>query len=279
MAVHVSADLFFELDVEGRAPVHGRLRGNGRSMLLEVDDPAAFAGSADAPVVASFAEAMAARGIVVRVIGDGRHLISLGAVSAPAWQRRLTGSRRIRLGSVRGAWTAARARLRSTTPVLPSITLVPPSTMWPPLPTFMRRVHRRPTTTHDPGRGGGAKVVLVRNQVWEGERQPIYWLGDSVLIGSDPACGIQLPGLSPRHALITHDSEDEYVVAALEGSTRVHGKEIDRSVLRTGARLEVGGHQLVFTRDEHADHGRPHGGRIGGEAGRQIRQAPRQRVD
>lgn len=279
MSLHLAADLAFELDVDGRDPVHGRLRGNGLSLLLEVDDPAAFAGSADAPVIAKFAEVMASYGLVVRVYGDGRHLVSLGAVSAPRWQRRLTGSRRIRLGSVRGAWTAARARTRSTTPVLPSIALMPPPTLWPPLPTFMRRVRRRPTTTHDPARGGAPKLVLVRNDVWEGERQPVFWLGDSTLIGSDPACGIVLPGLSPRHALVTHDAEDEYVVAALEGTTRVHGKAVDRSVLRTGTRLEVGEHQLVFTRDEHADHGRPHGGRIGGEAGRQLPQAPRPHAD
>ncbi|MFY9679907.1 MAG: FHA domain-containing protein, partial [Glutamicibacter protophormiae] len=36
-------------------------------------------------------------------------------------------------------------------------------------------------------------------------------------------------------------------------------------VLRSGARIELGGWRLVFYREEYADHGRPYGGRNGGE--------------
>ncbi|MCY7396951.1 MAG: FHA domain-containing protein [Nocardioides sp.] len=275
MPVHLSADLTFELQVEGRETVHGRLRGAGRSLVLEVDDPGAFAGSGDAPAIAAVAEGLASRGLVVRVVSGGEHLVSLGAVVAPWWQRRLTGSRRIRLGSLRGALTSARSRARATPPVLPDLELVPPPTLWPPAPTFLRRVRRRITTTHDPARGGGPRLVLVRSAVWPGERQPVFWLVDQVVIGSDPGCDVVLPRLAPRHAVVTHDADDEFVVAAVQGVVRVHGAPVDRSVLRTGARLELGEHQLVFTREEYADHGRPHGGRIGGEAGFQQPQPPR----
>ena len=55
----------------------------------------------------------------------------------------------------------------------------------------------------------------------------------------------------------------------------MHGAVVDQQILRTGTRVELGGHRLVFFREEYADHGRPHGGRIGGEAGRQLPQPPR----
>lgn len=277
MPVYLQADLDFSLEIEGRDPVHGRLRGEGRGMVLDVDDPGTFAGADDAPVIAVLAEALAARGLVVQVVSGGEHLVSLGAISAPWWQRRLTGSRRIRLGSLRGAWTSARSRARATTPVLPSPAMLPPPTLWPPAPTFLRRSRRRVTTTHDPARGGAPRLVLVRSVVRPGERQPIFWLGERVVIGSDPACDVVLGGLAPRHAVVTHERDDELVVTPLQGIVRVHGARVDRSVLRTGTRLDLGDHALVFTREEYADHGRPHGGRIGGEAGRQLPQPPRSR--
>ena len=55
----------------------------------------------------------------------------------------------------------------------------------------------------------------------------------------------------------------------------MHGAFVDRQLLRTGTRVEVGTHRLVFFREEYADHGRPYGGRIGGEAGHQRPQPPR----
>ncbi|TIC81334.1 hypothetical protein E8D34_18245 [Nocardioides sp. GY 10113] len=276
MALAVSADLALDLDVEGGATVHARLSGRGNRLDLEVDDPGAFAGGRDAPAVRALAEGLAAQGLVIRVVNDGRHLVSLGAVSAPWWQRRVTGSRRIRIGSIRGALTSARSRARGTGPVLPDTTLLPPTTLWPLAPTFQRRPRRRITTTHDPARGGSPRLLVSKEMVWPGDRQPIFWLTERVVLGSGPEADIRLPGLEPVHAVIEHDDRDEYVVTAVAGVTRVHGARVARTLLRTGARLEVGDHRLVYYREEYADHGRPYGGRIGGEAGHQQPQPPRE---
>ena len=66
------------------------------------------------------------------------------------------------------------------------------------------------------------------------------------------------------HAEIVHNDRDEYVLVR-------HGKVSgsfgpgSSSVLRTGSRLQMGQWCLAFFREEFADHGRPFGGRSGGE--------------
>lgn len=277
MPTSVTADLGFELDRPDAAPVRGRLSGQGNRLVLDVDDPGAFAGPADQVSVRAVAHALAGRGMTVRVVSGGQHLITLGAVRTSWWQRRVTGSRHIRLGSLRGAWTAARSRARGGAPVLPDASLLPPTTLWPVAPTFARRDRRRVTTTHDPARGGAPRLVLEKEHLWAGERQPVFWLGEhTTTIGSGQACDVRLEGLADLHAVVVHDDDDEFVVEAVEGPIRVHGASVaGRQVLRTGARVEVGPHVLAFFREEFADHGRPHGGRIGGELGHQLPQDPR----
>ena len=275
MPIVLAADLQFALERPGREPVRGSVRGTGNRLQVELDDPSALAGSGDAATLRGLAETLAAQDVVLRVVHRGEHLVSLGAVSAPWWQRRFTGTRRIRLGSLRGALTSARSRLRAGDPVLPDSGLTPPGTLWPILPTMVRRPRRRPTTTHDPARGGAPRLVLAKEAVSPGERTPIFWLHDEMTIGSDPSNDVVLPGLEPRHARIVHDDADEWVVVAVAGVTRVHGAPVVRQILRTGARVELGGHRLAYVREEYADHGRPFGGRIGGELGHQVPQPPR----
>ena len=113
-------------------------------------------------MVRAVARALAARGIQVRVVQGEQHLITLGDVRAPWWQRLGTRSRHIRLGSARGVLTSARARSARAPGVLPDASLVPPGTLLPLLPTLGRRRGRdRPTTTHDPARGGGPRLVFA----------------------------------------------------------------------------------------------------------------------
>ena len=215
----------------------------------------------------------------MRVEHEGRHLVTIGAVSAPWWQRRATGSRRIRIGSLRGAWTAARSRAAAGAPVLPDASSVPPATLFPLAPTFARRVRSGTGTTHDPAHGGGARLVTIGGQGWENKRPGVHWLdAEQTTIGSAPDCDVVLIGLEPHHATVVHDELDEYRVlpASAAASVRVHGARVhDSQLLRTGSRMQLGAHTLGFYREEFADHGRPYGGRIGGEAGHQRPQPPR----
>jgi hypothetical protein len=276
--VAIAAALDFEVSVPGQSPVHGSLRGRGNRLVLTVDDPGAFAGGRDAPVIRSLADAMAARGILVRVESSGTHLVTLGATTAPWWQRRATGTRHIRLGSLRGAWTWARARGRDTPPVLPDAAVAPPATLFPIAPPFQRGPGGVPTTTHDPARGGGARLVMaMRDDAWPGDRQAVFWLDDEVtVIGSDESCDVRLPGLQRLHAEIRHDERDEFVLLGRSLEVRVNGARTERQVLRTGSRVTLGRWTLAYYREEYADHGRPYGGRIGGELGRQRRQPGRE---
>jgi hypothetical protein len=63
----VRAELDFAVEVPGREPLTGSLRGAGRTLELRVSDPAAFAGRADSAAVRSHADAMGSRGIRVTV--------------------------------------------------------------------------------------------------------------------------------------------------------------------------------------------------------------------
>lgn len=273
MVTMVAADLTFTLESEDGPAVTGRLTGRANRLVLEVDDPAAFAGGGDAGFVQAVAEGLANRGMVVQVVQGDVHLVTIGAVHAPWWQRRFTGSHHIRLGGLRGALTSARART-SSPGVLPDPTLMPPGTMWPPAPTMLRRV-RGTGTTHDPAQGGAPRLVLVKDQYLPGERQLVVWLHDGLTIGSGRESDVRLPGLEAVHAQLVHDEDDEWVIESVAGVTRVHGAPTARQVLRTGARITLGEHQLAYHREEHADHGRPFGGRIGGELGHQRTQPGR----
>lgn len=280
--VKVLADLDFEVEMPGRTTAHGTVRSRGAFLELEIDRPEVFAGRADQPAVRALAEMLAAHGLVVRVVSAGSHLITLGVRRAPWWQRRATGSRHIRLGGLRGAWTSGRARLRpGDDPVLPDSGLFPPLTPWPIAPTLRRGPRAPLTTTHDPARGGAPHLVLVAQAGYlPDERQPVHWLrGEVTTIGSGEACDIRLDGLQELHAEVVHDAQDEYVVVAHHPETRVHGARVhEQQILRTGTQLMVGGWRLVYSRAEYADHGRPYGGRIGGELGHQRPQPPRSQL-
>ena len=52
----------------------------------------------------------------------------------------------------------------------------------------------------------------------------------------------------------------------------MHGERVRRQILRTGSRVDLGEWTFTFSREEYADHGRPYGGRIGGELGHQRPQ-------
>lgn len=135
----------------------------------------------------------------------------------------------------------------------------------------------RPTTTHA-ARGAGRPRLHIRDEL---NRHVHEITTDLTRIGSAEDNEIVLAGAEPMHATITHDANDEYVLTMFgAGETNAatsRGPEGRRSTetLRTGAHFSAGGWRLVFARDEFADHGRPYGGRQGGEFAHQRRQAPR----
>ena len=145
----VRADLDFTLEVPGRRPVRGHLAGSGRELLLSVDDPAAFAGRGDSATVRAAAAGLARRNLTVTVVSGDTTLLSLGVVRSSWWQRRVTGSRHMKVGGGRGAWVAVRARSRvsSGEGLLPDRTMAPPPTLFPVAPTFLRRPARVTTTS------------------------------------------------------------------------------------------------------------------------------------
>ncbi|WP_036195567.1 FHA domain-containing protein [Nocardioides aequoreus] len=135
---------------------------------------------------------------------------------------------------------------------------------------------RQPTTTHDPDHGGAPRLALEQEYYLPGERQVVWYVeGDVVTIGSSDGCDVVLPGLAPLHATLSRDDRDELVLRSEGAETRVHGAPVRAQLLRSGARIELGDHVLAYYRDEHADHGRPYGGRVGGEIGHQRPQPPR----
>lgn len=132
------------------------------------------------------------------------------------------------------------------------------------------------TTTHDL-RGGGRPRLIFSHDEHAPAGSPgreFALLPGVTFIGSAADADLPLAGLDERHAEIRRDAADEYTyvhVGTRSGST-VDGRPVGQKVLRTGDRIELGGRILAFYREEFADHGRPHGGRLGGEGSRQRPQ-------
>lgn len=278
MELTVDADLTFTVDVPGARKVTGHLTGSGTELELRVDDSFVFAGRSDAAAIRGLAEGLAHRGLSVTVIGPSGPLVTLGARGSSWLQRRITRSKHIRIERGAGLLSLARGRAQAgDIGALPAAELAPPVTMWPLAPTFMRR-RRQVTTTHDPLHGGRPRLVMASPPHPHPEdRPPVFGLEREVTtIGSAPDNDICLPGLTDRHAEIRHDEMDEYVIVRLaaKGTTRVNGAPVDQALLRTGTGVRVGDWELSFYREEYADHGRPYGGRIGGELGHQKPQPP-----
>ena len=138
----------------------------------------------------------------------------------------------------------------------------------------------RPTTTHAAWGAGNPRLVFNVGEDWDGSPAREFPLVDDVTtIGASDGSTLQLAGLDPEQATIVHEEDDEYVlhlVGAPEPTPALSDAGIpERNVLRTGAKVELGSWSMFFSRDENADHGRPHGGRAGGELARQPSQPQR----
>ncbi|MDR2996706.1 MAG: hypothetical protein LBU78_01140 [Microbacterium sp.] len=132
-----------------------------------------------------------------------------------------------------------------------------------------------PTTTHAQWGAGEPHLLIVD----EDDRRVFLIETDLITIGSDTGNHVVLEGTKPLHATIRHDEKDEYLLT-MHGPGDMNARPIEGSddrteVLRTGARFTMGPWRIVFMRAEFADHGRPYGGREGGEGTHQHRQPDR----
>lgn len=132
-----------------------------------------------------------------------------------------------------------------------------------------------PTTTHA-APGSGHPKIFVSTLVDDGTApREVPITSEELTIGSGPGVDLELDGLLPHHVTIYHDVRDEYRVRALGAVGGGSASDDGDRALRTGARIEVDPWVLTFWREERADHGRPYGGRQGGEFSEGRTQAPR----
>lgn len=271
-SLRLDIDIDFSLGepaVDGKpeAGLSGTVKAAGTTVEIFVDDPASFRGSNLPGIgqVRAVARQLADRGLSVTVTGPKGLLVSIGAVKSSMAQRMITRSPHIRLGAP-GTLAPLLGVGRRALEKGDSPSLLPPSTPFPLVPTVNRRIKRTITTTHYARGGGRPRLIFVQNsETWNGQVPREFELtGERTTIGSGDGATLKLAGLDDVHAEVLHTEDDEYVLVphgVITGS--VNGRE--RSVLRTGARIQLGTWALAFFREEYADHGRPFGGRNGGE--------------
>ncbi|MET3951186.1 FHA domain-containing protein [Arthrobacter sp. UYEF36] len=267
MAPRFRADvnLDFSLQEASGEETRGSVKASGSEVVVALDRIDALQ-SQRMPSLGDLrplAKTLSDQGLTVVVDGPDGRIISLGAVEAPASQRVITKSPHIKLGKL-GALAPMLKRGRRSP--ARGISLLPPGTLLPLLPTVMRRIPRRITTTHYTRGGGRPRLIFVQDsKSWNGQIPREFSLtAERVSIGSDESVDLQLPGLDGVHAEIVHNDRDEYVLVRHGKVTGSFGPG-STSVLRTGSRLQMGQWCLAFFREEFADHGRPFGGRSGGE--------------
>jgi len=284
-SIRLDADLTFcSTSSDGSPGVAGTVTAHGTTINVDVAAPVTGASKSTKRMVRHLASSLAQRQLRLVINGPGGMVVALGDVRTLRWQRLLTRSPHIRLGHLRdvrrmlsAAPTAAR-RDRGA-----SLVSIPPPTMFPLFPTVSTLGPRPVTTTHDP-RGGGMPRLIFASSPWPqaGEVRRVEYLTKSrTTFGSASDCDVVIEGLEPLHAVIERTDEDEYVLThlAASGQSTIAGIPAKRSLLRTSSRVSLGATNLTYFREEYADHGRPYGGRLGGEIGYQRPQAtPRPRA-
>jgi hypothetical protein len=140
--------------------------------------------------------------------------------------------------------------------------------------------------THDPDAGGRPRLIFSTGGALPSqagitlERGEVELTQEVTTVGSAADADLRLTGIDAHHAEIVHDEFDEYVFIqrSEQATTTVNGERMGRRPLRTGDRIELGPWVLSYYREEFADHGRPFGGRQGGEGAVQPGQQARSEV-
>ena len=251
-------------DGKESATVNGSIKAAGSEIHIQTDNAALFrlGSRRNLSAIRDLADVLASRGIVVTVTVPEGTIVSVGAVEVSAFQRLITTSPHIKPGKSNTWATVVKAQASNNF----QGRLVPPPTPFPLSPTFQRRYRRKPTTTHYARGGGRPRLIFVRDSAtWDGKPPSEYNLTEeTTVIGSGPEANFRLPELALSQGSIVHNENDEYVFQSTDGSVPAEHPQI----LRTGARLMMGPWRMVFFREEYADHGRPYGGRTGGEFAR-----------
>jgi hypothetical protein len=138
-----------------------------------------------------------------------------------------------------------------------------------------------PTSTHAESGAGRPRLIFKVEENWDGTPpREFELLLTATRIGSGPEMDLQLADLEPFQAEIVHTDEDEYVLTHITDADDQNGPVLEQAgaagqgVLRTGSPVVVGAWAMSYYRDEYADHGRPGGGRAGGEGAHQPGQKP-----
>lgn len=272
-----------QLDVDPGVPQGGG--GLGISIRSESDDVLRvrldripdLASRPSPALIRSVADGLRGQGLRVVVDGPGGRLMSVGAgVRTPWWQRPFLRARHVRVHDLRAALRTLprRGGTDGSITAPPAMLFTPPTTMLPLAPTVLRR--QQVSTTHDPA-GGGLPRFYFPPEDSAGSRLKVFYLRPVITVGDREDADLRLPGVAAQQAVIRRDERDEYVIEPQPDGLpiRVHGSLVLRPTqLRTGARIEIGTHRMVYFRAEYADHGRPYGGRQGGEIDRQQWQPP-----
>ncbi len=276
---NIEADIAFSMERGGSddhepQTVTGTVTGSGHHIEVHCDDVGALSSGSSVRDARQIAAALAGEGLSVALVGKDGPIVTIGDVKAGLLARAATRSRHIRIDSLKAATNLARSR---GTGGKARGSLLPPPTLWPIAPTF-RWSRRRPTTTHDPAGGGRPRLVFSMGAAATsgGQRRVFDLPKTGTSIGSNEFADLRLSGVAPEQARVRRDSgTDEYILVALGGEipTKVNGVRVTtEQVLRTGSRVEMGPWTMVYSREEFADHGRPYGGRAGGEFSRQRDQ-------
>ncbi|MER3390699.1 MAG: FHA domain-containing protein [Microcella sp.] len=280
-AARVEGDVLFSLSTDDSRPtLVGSVSAEGTAVTVTVREGAVALpnGRAGLTMARVLGAELGRLGLTASLVTRHGVVGTIGAVRAPWLHRIVTRSRHLKLGSL----TALRALRRDGRLPEAQPLDVPPGTLLPLTPTILRGMRRERTTTHYlPGSGRPRLIFAVQSGVWDGKAPREFdLLPDVTTIGSAESADLVLPGLGPVHAKIVHDDQDEYVLyvsdngAGLSAPVLVDDPVAGR-VLRTGALITLGQWRLAFFREEFADHGRPFGGRAGGEFAVQRPQPPR----
>lgn len=282
--ITVDADLTVALlGTDDEPPFSVKVTAQGKRVNVFVSDPERLPSVHRAQLheVDALAKQLAAQGLTVRIEGPQGPLIEVGDVRRSMLARLVTGSSHMRLGSLSALNSVRRIQSTRALPPIPNVA----QALLPLAPTFQRNRPRRITTTHYAWGAGHPRLIFtVDAEQWDGVAPKVFDLtADRVTIGSSPTCDLVLPDLESVHAEIRHEQGDEYVLYAKGavggGAYRERiGDEEQGRILRTGALITMGRWRLAFFREEYADHGRPYGGRQGGEYAYQRPQPPREQL-